>query len=86
MNKDQTSVALDEQVIVAQCTPVGAGAIALLRLSGKNVFQLVDKAARLASGQKLVDQKSHTIHFGFVVDQQNQSIESMKLLIKLLIL
>jgi len=81
MNNGHASIVLDEQVIVAQCTPVGAGAIALLRLSGKNVFELVDKAARLASGKKLADQKTHTIHFGFVVDQNGQSIDQVLFLV-----
>jgi tRNA modification GTPase len=81
MNKDQFTVSFDEQVIIAQCTPVGSGAIALLRLSGKDVFQLVDRATRLSSGKKIVEQKTHTIHFGFVVDQEGRSIDQVLFLV-----
>lgn len=82
MNKDQfQNSLLDEQVIVAQCTPQGSGAIALLRLSGKNVFQLVDKVARLASGQKIFNQKTHTVHFGWIVDQDDQPIDQVLFLV-----
>lgn len=81
MNNNHILVDSQEQVIVAQCTPQGAGAIALLRLSGKDVFKLVDHAARLASGKKLADQNTHTIHFGWVIDQLGQPIDQVLFLV-----
>ncbi|MBI2344821.1 tRNA uridine-5-carboxymethylaminomethyl(34) synthesis GTPase MnmE [Candidatus Dependentiae bacterium] len=81
MNKNQFLVSFQEQVIVAQCTPQGAGAIALLRLSGNDVFNVVDKAARLASGKRLIDQNSHSIHFGSVINQRGQSIDQVLFLV-----
>lgn len=80
MNKNSI-LGSQEQVIIAQCTPQGTGAIALLRLSGRDVFNLVDKAARLASGKKLADQATHTIHFGWVTDEQNQNIDQVLFLV-----
>jgi len=81
MNKDHILIDSQEQVIVAQCTPQGSGAIALLRLSGKNVFKLVDQAARLPAGKKLSDQATHTIHFGWVIDEHDQSIDQVLFLV-----
>lgn len=81
MNKNQFLVDSQQQVIVAQCTPQGAGAIALLRLSGNDVFPLIDNASRLASGQKISDQKTHTIHFGWVTDDQGQPIDQVLFLV-----
>ena len=57
----------DDQPIVAQCTPQGAGAIALIRVSGTNSIELVDRVARLASKKTLSHSQSHTIHYGSVV-------------------
>lgn len=81
MNNNQFLVDSQQQVIIAQCTPQGAGAIGLLRLSGNDLFSLVDKAIRLASGQKISDQKTHTIHFGWVIDEQGQAIDQVLFLV-----
>src|SRR5258708_5906475 len=58
----------DEMTIVAQCTPNGAGAIALIRLSGTDTIEIANKLALLHSEKKLIDQPSHTIHAGWVID------------------
>lgn len=54
--------------IIALATPPGIGAIAVIRVSGKHAISLVSKAFRSTSGKNLNDQKSHTIHLGFIVD------------------
>lgn len=51
--------------IVALATAQGISAIAVIRLSGKDSIQLVQK---VFSGKKLEDQPSHTIHFGTLRD------------------
>ena len=81
MNKESNSIFTDEQTIVAQCTPQGSGAIALIRLSGKDAFNIADMSAHLASGKKIIEQKSHTIHFGWVVDKQGQHIDQVLFLL-----
>lgn len=67
----------DEHVIVAQSTPAGAGAIGIVRLSGTNVLQLVTRMSRLASGKKISDAFTHTIHYGNVIDQDNHCIDQV---------
>jgi tRNA modification GTPase len=59
----------DEQTIIAQCTPRGSGAIALLRVCGINAIEIVDRISNLASGKKLVDLPTHTIHYGSIINQ-----------------
>jgi tRNA modification GTPase len=54
--------------IVALATPSGAGAIAIIRLSGKDAIRIADKHFRSVSGKKLSKQKSHTIHLGHIID------------------
>src|SRR5215471_3463546 len=54
-----------EDTIVALSTPPGIGAIAVVRLSGKNAIDITDK---LFAGKKLANQPSHTLHFGKLMD------------------
>ena len=56
-----------EDTIVALATPAGSGAIAVVRLSGKDSFAIADKIFRKKSGDILSNAKSHTIHFGNIV-------------------
>jgi len=71
----------DEQVIVAQATPVGSGAIAMLRVSGINVIEMIDSVARIPGKKKLVNQKSHTIHYGWLADSNGQDIDQVLFLL-----
>ena len=74
-------VARDEEVIVAQCTPQGRGAIALVRLSGVNAVAIADMMAELVSGKRLVDLPTHTIHYGRVVDANDATIDTVLFLL-----
>lgn len=71
----------DEQVIVAQATPQGAGAIAMLRVSGSRAIEIVDSIAHIPGNKKLVDQDSHTIHYGWVVDKIGQHVDQVLFLL-----
>lgn len=55
-----------EDTIVALATPPGVGAIGIIRISGKSA---IDIANRIFEGKDLLKQKSHTLHFGKIVDQ-----------------
>ncbi|MEM9144144.1 MAG: tRNA uridine-5-carboxymethylaminomethyl(34) synthesis GTPase MnmE [Bacteroidota bacterium] len=54
--------------IIALATPSGAGAIALIRLSGETVLPLADGCFSSATGKRLAHQKSHTVHLGHIRD------------------
>ncbi len=71
----------DQETIIAQCTPTGEGAIALLRLSGDNAIAVTDRIARLSSGKKLNQLQTHTIHFGEVVDDAGNSVDQLLFLL-----
>jgi tRNA modification GTPase len=51
--------------IIAIATPPGIGAIGVIRLSGKNAIRIV---AELFTGKDLSAQASHTLHVGFLKD------------------
>jgi tRNA modification GTPase len=56
---------INNETIVALSTPQGEGAIGVIRLSGVEAVAIADK---LFDGRKaLQEQKSHTIHFGKIV-------------------
>ncbi|MTI32934.1 tRNA uridine-5-carboxymethylaminomethyl(34) synthesis GTPase MnmE [Cytophagales bacterium RKSG123] len=55
----------NQDTIVALATPQGVGAIAVIRLSGKDCIDIVNKVFK---GKDLTQQESHTIHFGTLRD------------------
>lgn len=69
------------QPIIAQCTPQGSGAIALLRLSGHNALFIADAISVLPGNKKISSQQTHTIHYGHVVDADNNQIDQVLFLI-----
>lgn len=70
-------VSHSQQTIVAQCTPMGTGALALLRVSGINTLKIVSQISILASGDSLANAPSHTIHYGKIVDSQQELIDQV---------
>ncbi|GGF48930.1 tRNA uridine-5-carboxymethylaminomethyl(34) synthesis GTPase MnmE [Echinicola rosea] len=59
------SISEKEDTIIALATPQGIGAIAVIRLSGKDAIRLTNE---VFTGKNLEDQASHTIHFGTIRD------------------
>lgn len=55
---------MEFDTIAAISTPMGEGAIAIVRLSGDEAVAIADKIFHSPSGKKLVDCTSHTIHYG----------------------
>ena len=54
-----------DETIIALATAQGISAIAVIRLSGKESIEIVQKAFK---GKNLLEQPSHTIHFGLLDD------------------
>ena len=59
---------IQQNTIVALATPSGAGAIAIIRLSGKEAITIAAEVFNSISGKELLKQKSHTVHLGNIVD------------------
>jgi len=67
----------DDLTIAAIASPPGTGAIALIRLSGKDSFNICDKVFNATKkGKKLVNQKPYTIHHGTIHDN-NRPIDEV---------
>lgn len=68
---------IEQQTIIAQCTPKGSGALALLRISGDQAFDIVERFAQLPSGKKIQSSKSHTIAYGHIVHNDGTIIDQV---------
>lgn len=54
--------------IVALATPSGAGAIAIIRMSGRDAITIASNVFQSVSGKDITKQKTHTIHLGTIVE------------------
>ncbi len=54
--------------IVALATPSGAGAIAVIRISGENANEIAASVFQSVSKKDITKQKTHTLHLGHIVD------------------
>jgi tRNA modification GTPase len=71
----------NEEAIIAQCTPTGSGSIALLRISGINSIAIISKISKLASKKKLINAATHTINYGWIVDNNSNHIDQVLFLL-----
>ncbi|AHL73525.1 tRNA modification GTPase [Bacillus pumilus] len=60
--------------IAAISTPMGEGAIAIIRLSGPDAVQIADRMYKGPKEKKLVSVDSHTIHYGHIVDSSTEQV------------
>ncbi|MCA0120978.1 tRNA uridine-5-carboxymethylaminomethyl(34) synthesis GTPase MnmE [Bacillus altitudinis] len=60
--------------IAAISTPMGEGAIAIIRLSGPDAVQIADRMYKGPKEKKLVSVDSHTIHYGHIVDSNTEQV------------
>ena len=58
---------IPQETIVALATPSGAGAIAIIRLSGIEAITIAAQVFQSVSGKDITKQKTHTIHLGHIV-------------------
>ena len=56
------------ETIVALASPSGAGAIAVIRMSGNEAISIASQVFQSVSGKDISKQKTHTIHLGTIVD------------------
>ncbi len=65
---------MEFDTIAAISTPMGEGAIAIVRLSGDEAVAIADKIFKSPSGKSLLQQPTHTIHYGHLVDPKTDEI------------
>lgn len=62
---------VEQDTISAISTPIGEGAIAIVRLSGEEAFSI---ANRVFKGKDLTNVDSHTIHYGNIIDPNTDEL------------
>lgn len=67
---------ISNDTIIALATPSGVGAISVIRLSGEKAIDIASRFFKSIRGKKLKDQKTHTIHLGHIVEN-NQVIDEV---------
>ena len=64
-----------ERTIAAISTPIGAGGIAVIRISGADAISIADKV--FCGKGKLSDAPSHTVHYGFIKDGDGNTVDEV---------
>ncbi len=59
---------IQNDTIVALASPSGAGAIAVIRVSGSDAIVVSNSIFNSISGKDITKQKTHTLHLGHIVD------------------
>jgi tRNA modification GTPase len=65
----------NDDTIAAIATPVGEGAISVIRVSGKSAFDAVDRVFRGKTALK--DCRTHSAHFGYLVDREGRPLDQV---------
>ncbi|MFK9091755.1 tRNA uridine-5-carboxymethylaminomethyl(34) synthesis GTPase MnmE [Bacillus salipaludis] len=65
---------MEFDTIAAISTPMGEGAIAIVRLSGDEAIQIADKLFKGIGGKRLSEVASHTIHYGHLLDPKSGEV------------
>src|SRR5690554_1553333 len=76
---------LNQETIVALATPSGAGAVAIIRISGSDAIAVAHEVFRSVKNKDLTRQKTHTIHLGHIVDPSTSSGQAEKVLDQVLV-
>jgi tRNA modification GTPase len=69
---------INQDSIVALATPSGAGAIAVIRISGNDAIEIGNSVFQSIKGKDITRQKSHTLHLGHIVDD-NKTLDEVLL-------
>ncbi|ETI66084.1 tRNA uridine-5-carboxymethylaminomethyl(34) synthesis GTPase MnmE [Neobacillus vireti] len=65
---------MEFDTIAAISTPMGEGAIAIVRLSGDEAIPIADKLFKSIGGKRLAEVATHTIHYGHLVDPKSGQV------------
>ncbi len=64
--------------IAAIATGLSNAGISIIRISGEEAFAVIDRIYRSKSGKKILsEEQSHTIHYGYIIDQDQVIDEVM---------
>jgi tRNA modification GTPase len=65
---------MEFDTIAAISTPMGEGAIAIVRLSGDDSIKIAGQIFRSIGGKRLTEVPTHTIHYGHLIDPKTEEV------------
>lgn len=63
---------MQNDTVAAISTPIGEGAVGVVRISGESAFDIAEKMFKSASGKRVADIKGYTALYGSVYDGENR--------------
>lgn len=72
----------EKDTIAAISTAVSESGIAIVRMSGEQAIEIADRVYRGKNNKRLVCQKTHTIHYGYIADAENVIDEVLVMIMK----
>ena len=66
---------MNNEIIIALATPVGEGAISVIRISGSGSIKILDNIYKGKS--KLTQASTHTIHYGKIISEHGEVIDDV---------
>jgi tRNA modification GTPase len=70
--------------IAAIATPIGQGGIGLIRMSGKDSIHIISRIFSPKNNIDLINADSHTIHYGTIIDNNNEKIPIDEVLVSIM--
>ncbi len=71
------------QTIAAISTAMNNAGISIVRISGEDAFSIIDKIFKAKKGsKKLSEQKTHTIHYGYITNEEEVIDEVLVMIMK----
>ena len=68
----------ENETIAAIATALSDSGIGIVRISGENAIYIIDNIFRSAAGRRILTKvQSHTIHYGYIVDSDENVIDEV---------
>ena len=69
---------MESETIAAIATPLGNAGIGIIRVSGGDAVRIVDQVFINGKNKHILkNMKSHTIHYGFIIDEDKNVIDEV---------
>lgn len=68
---------MQNQTIAAIATALSNSGIAIIRVSGDDAITIVDRVFKSKSGKRLSDVDSHTLHYGYIIENDTDVIDEV---------
>ena len=75
-------MAFNTDTIAAISTAMTNSGIGIVRISGEDAFEIIDKIYKGKKEKRISEQKSHTVHYGYIVDRDETIDEVLVMLMR----